>query len=447
MPLSAHGALHLALVADERRARPQVGREREVHEGVRSALPRDVDEPELSLPVDLVEGEAPILRAHRGRGRDDGVHVRQAATSERAVAQIADGDVDAECAERGLARGAGAHEGAHVAAALAEAAADLGAEQTGGADDEDHDYARGLRSTRGCLARAESTSPTPLSTSAPATTSRELTASPSTATAPSAAITGTLSCATAACVTVSDGQRAIPDGVAEPRRHRARHEREGDAARTRRRRRRAWRSRTRRARSRAARSRGSCARWRRAGRTCRGRRACTPPTRRRRSAMSSDAERIGARDGGDGEQREPRRGEDEAEPHHRARTLAARDAVADHRELHDAEEHERADGGADAEIGEGEGRGVREERERSGGAGALHRGPRLASARRRARRASPHPAPSRIAVNPAASIWCVPSASRVSSEFDAKATRASRVSATVFASVISRRGSSGAAAR
>src|SRR3954466_3710791 len=34
------------------------------------------------------------------------------------------------------------------------------------------------------------------------------------------------------------------------------------------------------------------------------------------------------------------------------------------------------------------------------------------------------PALSRMAVNPAASIWCVPSASRVSSEVDAKATSA-----------------------
>ena len=57
------------------------------------------------------------------------------------------------------------------------------------------------------------------------------------------------------------------------------------------------------------------------------------------------------------------------------------------------------------------------------------------------------PAPSRIAVNPAASIWCVPRASLVSSELDAKATSARRVSAAVLASLISRRGSSGAAVR
>ena len=53
--------------------------------------------------------------------------------------------------------------------------------------------------------RAESTSPTPLKTATPARTSRVLMLSPSVSTAPAAAMTGTLSCATAACVTVSLG--------------------------------------------------------------------------------------------------------------------------------------------------------------------------------------------------------------------------------------------------
>jgi hypothetical protein len=56
--------------------------------------------------------------------------------------------------------------------------------------------------------------------------------------------------------------------------------------------------------------------------------------------------------------------------------LAARDPVADHGELHDAEEHERADRRADAEVGEGEGRGVDEQRERSGEPRAAQRPPR-----------------------------------------------------------------------
>ena len=92
--------------------------------------------------------------------------------------------------------------------------------------------------------------------------------------------------------------------------------------------------------------------------------------------MSDDAQRIGARDGGDGEHEQSAGGEREAEPHHRRRTLPARDAVADHRELYDAEEHERSDRRADAEIGEREGRGVSEQRDRAGEPAAAQRTPR-----------------------------------------------------------------------
>jgi hypothetical protein len=74
---------------------------------------------------------------------------------------------------------------------------------------------------------------------------------------------------------------------------------------------------------------------------------------------------IGTRDGGDGEHEQAAGGEREPEPHDGRRALSTRDAVADHRELHDAEQHERADRRADAQIGEREGRGVGEQRERA----------------------------------------------------------------------------------
>src|SRR4029079_13494419 len=145
-PARAHRALDLALVADERRARPQVGRERDVDEGVHATLAGDVDETELTLAVDLVEGEAAILGAHGRRGRDDRVDVLTGVVERCAVAEIADSDLDAEVAELDLAWRALAHEGADVALALAKAATDLKTEQAGSADDGDHGNTLRLRS-------------------------------------------------------------------------------------------------------------------------------------------------------------------------------------------------------------------------------------------------------------------------------------------------------------
>ena len=55
MPLVRHGALDLALVADERRGAAQVGREREIHEGLHAAQARELDERELAVTVDVAQ--------------------------------------------------------------------------------------------------------------------------------------------------------------------------------------------------------------------------------------------------------------------------------------------------------------------------------------------------------------------------------------------------------
>ena len=79
-------------------------------------------------------------------------------------------------------------------------------------------------------ARCDSTRLTPPITATAATTRRALTVSPSSATAPPAAITGTLSCSTAAWRRGRAAQRAIPDRVAEPGGDAARDHREQQAA-------------------------------------------------------------------------------------------------------------------------------------------------------------------------------------------------------------------------
>ncbi len=94
--------------------------------------------------------------------------------------------------------------------------------------------------------------------------------------------------------------------------------------------------------------------------------------------------------------------------------------------LDDAEQDERADGGADAEVGVGERGGVEEERERRRHTLAAESPGSLFERLRSQRTAAPEAR--RTQVKPAASMCRAPSAIRVRTEFDAKAESAIAVS-------------------